>query len=204
MTADDARERLGAWYGSLADRARTLYAEGRGAREVLRECYGAPFPDEFFVLRRERFARPHLMANFTGVPWDLADEDGPPATVAGLTVSAEARLLDLDADLVPVLELIGYGTKLDRTVLCYRLTELRAGRTTVYACGRFIRPGKEPPRSGTSLLEVLHRHHTEFAEHEEWLFHQPWNRGFGAIDERSVEEARALLERVEALRDEVG
>ncbi|MFI6645489.1 hypothetical protein [Streptomyces sp. NPDC050504] len=204
MTEEEERERYDARYAALTRRARALFAKGSGPEEVLRECYGVSFPAEFYALRPERAGRPHIMAHFTNLPWYLTDATGSPPTAIGLVVPAEARLLDIDPDLVPLVQLVGQGTKLDGSLLCYRLTELRGGSTAVYACRRYIRRGEEPPRGGASLIEVLHRHHTEFAEHEEWLLDQPTNRGFGAIDEQSVNEARALLERVQELWDGIG
>jgi hypothetical protein len=59
-------------------------------------------------------------------------------------------------------------------------------------------------RYGDSLLDVLHAHHADVLHHMEWVVDQPWNRGFGAEDEHAVEGVRALLERIEELRRQVG
>jgi hypothetical protein len=87
----------------------------------------------------ERVATPHLMATFARQPWDLGappGQGGPPPSHTGTTESAERRIFDRDPDLVPLMELIGEGTNLRRTVICYRLTELRLGDTTVFGINK--------------------------------------------------------------------
>jgi hypothetical protein len=193
-------------YASMARLAGTLYARGEGVREVLRQCYGVEFPEEFYATVPERLARPRLLAHFTDLPWNLAvpPGDGGPATSAtGPTESVERAIAALSSDLVPLMRLAGHGTTLHRAVICYRLTELRAGSTAVFGYRGTTAEGGRPPRCGASMLAVLESHHAELLQHEEWMMSRPWNRGFGAVDQRSVDEIRGLFERIAQLRRQV-
>jgi hypothetical protein len=101
------------------------------------------------------------------------------------------------------MQLIGSGTTLDRTVVCYRLTDLRAGGTAVIGNEPNAQAGDQVVRRGDSMLAVLHTHHTEYLNHIEWVLRQPWNWGFGAEQDVSAVEARHLLDRVEELQRHV-
>lgn len=91
-------------------------------------------------------------------------------------------------------------------IVCYRLSQLQVGRTTVYGVPEQPASGEEGPRPwrvrrcGTSLLAVLHEHLADRLGLDEWEMRQPWNRGAGSIDRQEVDESRAALERVEALQ----
>lgn len=211
MTSDDLRrlhvQASPGDYASMARLARALHTRGDCVRDVLRQCYGVEFPQEFHATVPERRARPHLMANFTNLPWNLAvppGEGGPAPSATGPTRNVEREIAALDSDLVPLMELVGEGTTLDRAVLCYRLTELSAGSTAVFGYRGTMAEDGRPARCGASLLTVLEAHHTEFLQHLEWIVGQPWNWGFGALGQGSVDEAQALLERVRELRRRVG
>jgi hypothetical protein len=193
-------------YASMARLATALYAKGLRPRDVLQRCYGVGFPAEFFATAVERLATPHLMATFTGQPWDLGvppGQGGPPPSPTGTTEFAEQRIFDRDPDLVPLMELIGEGTNLRRTVICYRLTELRLGNTAVFGIDKKAAVRDQIVHCGQSLLTVLHQHHIEFLRHYEWEMRQPENWGADALSPRAVNEMRFLIGKVEALQRRV-
>jgi hypothetical protein len=187
----------------MARLASALYRQGRGPRDVIRECYGVAFPDEFFVTAREWHVTPRLMVRFTDLPWELSrppGEGGVSSSPTTLIPDAERKVLARDADLVPLMQLIGDFTSLSQAVICYRMSELRAARTAVFAT--MATPEWDGPidRCGDSLLGVLHAHHVDYLQRMEWALDQPWNVGFGALPPRTVDYARMLLGRVEALQ----
>jgi hypothetical protein len=193
-------------YPSMARLARALYARGLGPRDVIRGCYGVDFPAEFFATTREWLARPGLLVHFTDLPWELTrppGEGGVSSSPSKFMASAERRILARDPDLVPLMQLIGHLTKLQCTVICYRLTELRAGGTTVFGITEKPRPHDPIVHCGDSLLAVLHAHHVDYLQQMEWILDQPWNFGFGALDQRAVDQSRLLVGKVEALQREV-
>jgi hypothetical protein len=203
-------------YASMARFARALYADGLGPREVLRQCYGVDFPGEFWVTVPERLATPHLLTWFTNQPWDLAvppGESGVDLIPLELTEKLEQDLFARDADLVPLMYLIGSRTTLVNKVLCYRLTELRSGSTAVFGVTMITdwdpvldpEPDSEPEivRCGESLLAVLHAHHVEVLRDYAESLDDPANRGFGAVSEATVREVRSLVGRIETMQREV-
>lgn len=86
---------------------------------------------------------------------------------------------------------------------CYRLSELAAGRSTVFGV-----PSKQADEggelsvkpSGRSLLTVLHEYVTARLRLDEWEIRQPWNRGAGSIDDTDVEASRQCVAKTEALQ----
>lgn len=201
-------------YASMVRFAHALYADGLGQREVLRQCYGADFPGEFWVTVPERLATPHLLVRFTNQPWDLAvppGEGGVDLTPLELTAKLEQDLFARDADLVPLMHLIGSRTTLVNKVLCYRLTELRSGSTAVFGVTMITdwdpvmdpEPDQEIVRCGESLLAVLHGYHVEALQDLEQTLDDPANWGFGAVSQKSVDEVRSLVERIETMQREV-
>lgn len=190
-------------HASMARLASALYAKELRPRDVLQRCYGVALPAEFFATAVERLATPHLMATFTGQPWDLGVPPGPGGPPTGTTASVEQRIFDRDPDLVPLMELIGEGTDLRRTVICYRLTELRLGNTAVFGINKNVTVRDQIVLCGRSLLTVLHRHHIELLRHYEEEMRQPQNWGADALDPRAVNEMRFLIGKVEALQRRV-
>lgn len=203
-------------YASMVRFAHALYADGLGQEEVLRQCYGADFPGEFWVTVPERTATPHLLVRFTNQPWDLAvppSEGDVDLTPLELTEKLEGDLFARDADLVPLMHLIASRTTLARKVLCYRLTELRSGSTAVFGVTMTTEwdrvmdpePEQEPEivRCGESLLTVLHAYHVEAVQDLEETLDDPANWGFGAVSQKSVDEVRSLVERIETMQREV-
>jgi hypothetical protein len=189
-------------YASMARLAKALYDRGFHPREVLRECYSVEFPAEFFVLAELPMGRTDLLMIFTNQPWKLAL---PPA--AGETIMSpneleedERRIFDRDPDLVPLIYLLGAAPWWANPVLCYRLSELATGRTTVFSISRKARPQDEITPRGDSALSVLHERHTRLLESLEWEIRQPSNRGAGAAGLDEIANARSSLARIENMR----
>jgi hypothetical protein len=191
---------------SMAALARALYATGLGPREVVRRCYGADFPEELFVIVEARLAgRAQPLIAWTKQPWELAYAPDPaaPMPTPGMLDDVERRIFARDPDLVPLGLVLDLHTRLYDDVLCYRLAELRAGRSTVFGLQREAVTAGTPELLGESLLAVLHEHHVDVLRWHEWKFGHPSNRGAGSIELGDVAEVRALLERVEELQREV-
>ncbi|MFF5205807.1 ankyrin repeat domain-containing protein [Streptosporangium sp. NPDC000396] len=208
-------------YRSMSRLARALYATGLGPREVLAECFGVAFPDEFFVIvdADPHDATPGEVAN---LPWKLAvplDRGGPMVRPLPMMWPAERRIFSWDPDLVPLVALYGdgrvdHGAKKPQPqvphgdrIHCYRLSELAVGRSTVVAVPwhRADEGGElfvEP--SGQSLLTVLHEYLTAQHRLNGWEIVQPWNRGAGSIDDTEVEETRERVAEIEALQRRLG
>lgn len=188
-------------YGSMTRLARALYGTGLGPRDVLRECYGVDFPPEVFVLVEGGLWRLDLRARFTDQPWQLAvppELGGPSARITSMA-DTERRLLAEDPDLMPLCRVPAVEFDTPDQVVCYRLGELRAGRSTVFALPRTAAAGAAV-RCGDSLLEVLHGEHVRAVRRLERERDDPSNWGAGAVDDEEVEEAHEALERVRELR----
>jgi hypothetical protein len=196
-------------YVSMTRLARALYETGFGSREVLRECYGVAFPDEFFVLAE---AKPVLMFEYTFQPWDLAvplDRGGPPEDGTDGTDDLEIDILARDPDLLP----LGVCHSTARTgdhfggmFLCYRLTELAASRSTIFSIEYDVTPESPVTQRADSLLAALHWHHTEgakslAAERERTL---GYRSGGGEVDDEEVATAQLFVMRVAKLRARAG
>ena len=206
-------------YRSMARLAWALYAAGLGPDEVLAECLGVTFPDEFFVLA-EADPDEEAPGNVTSLPWGLAvplDHGGPVLRPSSMTWRHERRILAWDPDLVPLITLHGdsrwdhgegtwRGVPHGNRLHCYRLSELAAGRSTVFGVpwdpnddDRDL--AVEP--TGPSLLTVLHEHVSAQHALDEWELRQPWNRGAGSIDREEVDDSRRIVAGIEALRRRV-
>ncbi|MFG2004744.1 hypothetical protein ACGFNU_36885 [Spirillospora sp. NPDC048911] len=205
-------------FHSMALLARALYKAGKDPREVLRECYGVGFPDEFFLLAD---VYPDLVADFTDQPWKLAvplEKGGPPLR-PGPGARFEKRILALDPDLLPLLSLYtdyrhAHGdieappaARHGGLLICYRLSDLGEGRSSTYGvpCTPYGDEAEALAASditycGTSLLEVLHEHFADRHHLDEWEIMQPWNRGAGSIDDDEVDASREAMEEIEELR----
>lgn len=201
-----ARLRAGAArddYASTARLARALYAAGLGPREVVRDCYdGVGFPEEFFVLADAGPVSLDLMVRFTGVPWRLAvppDRGGVPER-PDPAADTVRRVFARDPDLVPLFVAVNNDVRHGGRVHCYRLTELRAGRTSVFGVGEAVEAHTGIERSGDSLLGVLEEHHTRYADWLEEQMRDPDSIRSDAIDEELVAEIRESAEVVARLR----
>ncbi|WP_232384419.1 hypothetical protein [Actinomadura violacea] len=141
-------------YASMARAALVLYGDGLTAPEVLRTCYGVELPEEFFVVAEADPYELDLSVDLTGQPWDLAvppGQDGP-----GPMGDSERAILALDPDLLPLVRLLDYEVVPNGTFGCYRLTELAAGRTTVFRVRVSDGHCGEAVRCADSLLDLLH------------------------------------------------
>ena len=190
-------------YRSMAALARALYQTGHHARGVLRTCYGVDFPDELFAIAdaRARARPPHV--DFTNQPWELAVPlvHGGPAPEPDGMDDIEQRVLAFDPQLFAVMALLDPDSAHGHSVLCYRLDELAAGRSTVIGLrGFFYRDSvASPERYGDSLLAVMLEHFTDHARRRQRELASPANRGAGAIDEGHAADARGGLARVEEI-----
>ncbi|WP_084734968.1 hypothetical protein [Actinophytocola xinjiangensis] len=186
-------------YPSMARLARALYGTGLGPREVLRECYGVDLPDEFFLLYE---ADPELLFHFTNQPAKLAtplDRGGPPEP--NPMSKNERDVVARDPDLLPIVQCVndraGFGGKF----LCYRLSELEAGRPTVFVVEYYPTADSPVTRAADSLLAGLHAHHTA---HLAWLEKEDRatasHSGGGTVTEESLTVAQEFLVEIEDLR----
>ncbi|MEU7790409.1 hypothetical protein [Amycolatopsis sp. NPDC049159] len=194
-------------YVSMARLAKALYGQGLTTAEVVSECYGTGFPDEFFVLAADRLTKPRLMVDLTGLPWRLCTspaEGGPPMAPSALTGEAERDVFARDPDLAPLVQLLAPRETRENAVIGYRITDLRAGGTAVFRCRVPAASEEEIERCGESLLGFLHTHHLEYLRAEERIRRSPGNWGFGAVDRESVDGIRSLVEGIEGLQREVG
>jgi len=202
-------------YRSMGNLARALYATGLGPREVLAECFGVAFPEEFFVIADVGVAD-NLPGDGTTLPWELAvplERGGPMVRPRGMW-RAERRIFAADPDLVPLVALysdwrVRGGAERSPhggLIHCYRLTELAAGRGTVV--GVPWNEGEEDladgdwhvTSSGDSLFTVLHEYLVSLHRMDESEFTHPGNRGAGSIDLADVEASREAVAEFEALR----
>jgi len=206
-------------YRSMARLAWALHAAGLAPQEVLSECLGVSFPDEFFVLV-EADPDEEAPGNVTNLPWGLAvplDQGGPVLRPSSTMWRYEQRIFAWDPDLVPLIGLYGderldhgegvwRGVPHGRRLHCYRLSELAAGRSTVFGVAwdphHDDRELSVEP-TGQSLLTVLHEHVSGEYRLDEWEARQPWNRGAGSIDHESVEASRRVVAGIEALQRRV-
>jgi hypothetical protein len=183
----------------MARLARALYARGLDPPNVLFECYGVGFPAEFFAVAAQRTMTPRLLVSFTDQPWGIAvppSEGGPPDIGRGQDPALQ-RILTADPDLMPLMEFGPVGHSRHGVTVCYRLSMLADDRTDVYAF-----TGRRGPvvRYGDSLLDVLYAHHVKHLRWNEWYVEQPWNYGIEWMSDREVDEARALVERIESIQ----
>ncbi|WP_433335925.1 ankyrin repeat domain-containing protein [Spirillospora sp. CA-294931] len=203
-------------YSSMARLAWALYSTGKNPREVLSECYGVPFPEEFFVIAE---ADPDgvVPGRATTLPWDLTvplERGGPMIRPTSMTWADERRIFAWDPDLVPLVALDGDARWDHRErawrslphgdlIHCYRLSELAAGRSTVVSVPGDPAEGDAElfiASAGGSLLAVLHQHAVAQLRLDEWEIGQPWNRGAGSIHQDEVEGSRENVAKIEALQ----
>ena len=142
----------------MARLARALYETGLTAEEVLRECYRVDFPAEVFVIADAGPYSLDTLTMFTNQPWKLAVplDRGGPAPTADSMAQTERKLIALDPDLLPLAGLLGHGAESedDNLILCYRLSELSAGRSTVFDVWRKSRRRDEVRRDLLSRRPV--------------------------------------------------
>lgn len=186
-------------YSSMARLAQGLYERGLFVPEVMRECYGVDLPLEFLVLAEADLWRLDLLVVCTDQPWRLAVPPARGGPVAGGSSNDVAqKLLALDPDLLPLGYTVGKKSPSwdNKEVLCYRLSELTAGRPTVFRLREKTTRRDRVKRRGDSLMTVLEELHLqELRETEREM--DDWDRGG---EEEILEAARELVEQVEELR----
>jgi len=194
-------------YSSMARLAQALYATGLTAREVLRQCYGVGLPAEVLVIVDADPYSLDTLTVFTNQPWKLAvpPEPGEPLAEADSMAPIERKLVTLDPDLLPLVSLLGHGGESDddSLILCYRFSELSAGRSTIFDVWRKSKRRSDVQRRGDSLLAVLHEHHTRWLNHLRSEGEQPGSWGADTVDEERIESAREMVAQVEAMRREL-
>ncbi|GII82125.1 hypothetical protein Ssi03_01150 [Sphaerisporangium siamense] len=194
-------------YGPMARLARALYEAGLPPEQVLRECYGADLPREVFSIAAADPYTLGLLAKWANQPWQLAVplDRGGPASQADTYEPKERRVHVLDPDLLPLVFLIRPGIDIedDGLVLCYRLTELAAGRSTIFGVREDADNPSEATRLGDSLLAVLHRHHTKYLHELEEESANTEDKGeYDFVDPEELREVRALVDRIETFQHE--
>ncbi|MDG4786106.1 ankyrin repeat domain-containing protein [Micromonospora sp. WMMD1102] len=194
-------------FRSLTRLAWALYAAGSSPREVLAECYGVAFPDEFFVIADAEpdDVVPGFAASLT---WALSvppERGGPALRPSGLVWPVEQRILAWNPDLVPLVGLAHHGhyaVRHGELIHCYRRSELAAGRSTVFGVpwDRFDDDGElSVEASGQSLLTVLHEYATECLSLDEAESRRP-----KSVTEDEVEGSRQIVANIEALQRRLG
>ncbi|MEV7630689.1 hypothetical protein [Actinoplanes sp. NPDC089786] len=189
-------------YAAMAAQAQALYDQGRSAQDALRECYGVAFPGEIFAIAASGFEERGSTAELTDRPWRLLTRPVPPAPTG--TDKIEEAVVRLDPDLIPLAFLTDDARHGDALV-CYRVTDLTAGATTVYGLPGVLwsvpeRLPDETRRLGDSLLAVLSEYFTDAYNRLEQESNRPSNRGTGAIDNDTLDEARSLVDLIESLK----
>ncbi|MGW1365092.1 hypothetical protein ACWCQP_47930 [Streptomyces chartreusis] len=194
-------------YASMTRLAWALYGSGLGPREVLRVCYGVSFPEELFVVVDAGLWSLDLLAYFTNQPWQLAvsPDRGGPWDTPDVMADTEAVILARDPDLMPLLQIPAADAADEDRIICYRLTELRAGRSTVFSLEADAYPTTgvregDAVLCGESMLAVLYEEHSFSLSSLEEEWNSPWNLGAGSVSGHEVAAARASLERVDDLR----
>ncbi|MCF2527054.1 hypothetical protein [Yinghuangia soli] len=187
----------------MAGFALSLYESGLGPGEVLRRCYGVPFPHEFLILSEPQEMNGDLLVDLFDQPWQMAvppERGGPRTSALPRREEHERALLARDPDLLPLLVPLGVRERHGGKTIGYRLSELAVGRTTVFALPRDARPGSAIERVGHSLLALLHEHHADAHKAARDQYNAPSNRGFGMVDADEVDELAALLRHVQDLQ----
>lgn len=189
-------------YPSMVRRARALYDDGLEPREVLRRCYGVDFPEEVFVIADDDPLDLDLGGDFTNQPWNLAvpPSRGGPVPEPDSLDKTERRIFALDPDLVPLMRLLDADADHGGSIVCYRLSELEAGRSTIFGIWWRVEPGDQARRYGDSLLSVLHEYHADIHRRLAARLDELSNRGAGSVDAEEVDEAWTAVEQVEELQ----
>ncbi|MGR3934108.1 hypothetical protein [Streptomyces sp. BRA346] len=196
-------------YGPMARLARALHEAAVPPEQVLRECYGVGFPREVFVIAAANPYTLGLLAKWANQPWQLAVtlDRGGPAPRADTYEPDERRLRALDPDLLPLVFLIpsGIGIEDPDLVLCYRLTELAAGRSTIFGIREEATKPSEAPQRGDSLLAVLHKHHADYLRELEERSKNTAGKGeYDVVHPEELRVARAMVDRMETFQHETG
>lgn len=161
------------FYQAMVRQALGLYDDGLTPVRVLRECYGVEFPPEVFAIAGILPLPDGIPDWYTDLPWQLAvpPEPGSPPWETHFVYLVEREVRSRDSDLVPLVALHDPRAEHGGLRLCYRVSELAAGRSTVF--GVPDEDEDEPvQRVGDSLISVLLYYYEEMAtqpgQHAEW------------------------------------
>lgn len=192
-------------YASMVALSAALFRKGLPVHSVLRECYGVDFPAEFLVMAGVDRFDTGLFVEFTNQPWECADPvESAGALKAPRIDEVERQLFEIDDDLVPLLRLIGSRQRLGGSVICYRLSELSDGRSTVFAVKEELREWMSPESCGASLLDLLLEFHGEAYEALIAQRDSESNFGSGMVDDDEVAEVYELIEEIAQMRRKAG
>lgn len=189
-------------YVAMATFARRLHEEGKSPSDVLEACYGAPFPEETLALAELIAEHREPNALYRALPWGLLiplERGGPPAELEHAD-DAIPRVFSLDPSLVPLLTLRGNFYEHAGVLLCYRLEDLAAERSTVWGFQRdLLDDFAVAKRYGDSLGTVIHAPCADTVRRLEAEYASPYNRGAGSLDRHELDGARNDLARAEEL-----
>ncbi|WP_326655827.1 hypothetical protein [Streptomyces sp. NBC_00385] len=190
-------------YATMAARVQALYDQGRSAREALAECYGVELPDEIFAIA-DSGIDPKLPDYYpANQPWRLITRPGRDSVPFAPPTPEryEKAVADLDPDLLPLVCLDEEETKHGDSMLCYRLSDLAQGATTVYGIEGAVwtvleELPAEVPRYGDSLLDVLAEYYADFYAQVEERYYGPGH----AVADEMLDEARDIVEAIDRLK----
>ncbi|MEU1762139.1 hypothetical protein ACFYPF_13260 [Micromonospora sp. NPDC005223] len=195
-------------YTAIATQAQMLYDQGAPPGEALRQCYGVDLPDEIFIIADSELRRRAPSIRFPIQPWRLIPRPGSieiPREPTG-SDSIEKELFRRDSDLFPLAFLTRREARHGDVLVCYRMSELAAGRHTVHGVpGVTYRvPASLDVRSalislGSSLLTVLHEYFTDIFESLEAEADKERAWGTDAIDDESLDRAKGFVDLIEEL-----
>jgi hypothetical protein len=182
-------------FPSMGALARALQAAGKSHDELLHECYGVWFPVEALVLAELIGTDREPYGLYTNQPWNLLIplEKGGPPNENDVWDELEAQVVARDSRLLPLMKRSGEYWHWSGTLLCYRLDELAAGRSTVFGVPSDVKPDCEVKGLGDSLGAALREFFTDELRKEEAQTHSAYHRFEG-----DVEGAKEALARVDA------
>ncbi|MEO7096850.1 MAG: hypothetical protein ABI175_26565 [Polyangiales bacterium] len=187
-------------YVAMATLARRLLEAGKSQSEVLEACYGVRFPEEVFALAELVAEGREPSALYNYLPWNLLiplERGGPPTDLEADDV--EPRVFALDPSLVPLMILRGDFYEYAGAMICYRLDELAAGRTTIWGFQSDLMDDAVAKQYGDSIAAVIHAECADTVRRLENEYVSPYNRGAGSLDRAELDGARDNLARAEEL-----
>ncbi|WP_139131721.1 hypothetical protein [Streptomyces sp. WMMB 714] len=175
-------------------------------REVIRECYETELPEEFFLISEVGPYRLDWQFLFTNQPWQLAvplSEGGPPPEPYLLLDRVERRIFGRDPGLIPLVRALNLDAYHGGLIICYHVDELSVNCPITFGIPMEVGPDDEIERYDSSLLGVIHQHHSETLNLLIQRYNLSSNRGAGAVDWGEVEEAREAVAQIEELQLQV-
>ena len=189
-------------YLAMVRRALELYEGRMNRRQVLRECYGVDFPEEFFTIVDSGLDQFDWGATLTDLPWQLAippDRGGPDEGIP-YAARLEGELLARDENLVPLAVLVGRHSTYGGRVACYRLSDLAAGDESVALILEDLSAGTAP--GAPSLLQMLRLHFADLIDRMHQQLDDPANARASIVEPEDIAEADSHLRRVEEMIDQ--